>query len=117
MTNGKPLSTGRDELKNFLFNAESLCELIRVCSKSNVKRFDFGDLHLAFGDPDQGAPIQTRIDHPLDETRSKEIAREAELEQAELRVDDEIDNLLVTDPASYEDHLVQEYVNERDSSA
>ncbi len=86
-----------------LVSAKELCDLIKTCAKNGVNTFHIGNIKLEFGKVDQ--PIQSPIiltQTSVDETQAVKISAEAERQMSFDRLQQEVDELKLSDPLAYE---------------
>lgn len=93
------LAIGKPKLtvdENSLANADAICKIIRAATNSGIREIKIGALFMAFGPLDQAAP------QPLDTVETKSVEQETKhiLEQTHLQ--DEMDQLKLSDPLAYE---------------
>ncbi len=87
-----------------LVSAKELCDLIKTCAKNGVNTFHIGNIKLEFGQGNQPTP-NTPIPEPtiaLDETQAVKISAEAERQMSFDRLQQEVDELKLSDPLAYE---------------
>lgn len=86
-----------------ILNIDNICALIRTCGEVGVKEVSFGRLHVVFGrkDQDTQASSPNLPDKALSE-QSQSIEQRA-FEQDEISTkDDQLAELVITDPLEYE---------------
>lgn len=91
-----------------LLNREDICSIIEVCSQNKVSELKFGDLHLSFVfHVEQSARPQASFEAVISEDELKNEEKNY-LAERELEVKrDEIDQMLIEDPAKFEELLEQ----------
>lgn len=77
--------------------AAEICSIIKACANTSVREFRIGDLYLAFGPKDPS--VQMVETKPLQAT---EISEEARTQAIAERVEQDLDELKLTDPFAYE---------------
>lgn len=92
-----------------LVKAEDICQIIKVCAKSEIRFFRFGDLQLEFGAVDQSKQIPVMVETKPDDREAVKISEEAErkLSLDQLRADAE--ELKLSDPLAYEQFIEGEF--------
>lgn len=86
-----------------MVNASELCKIIKTCVNSNVNEIRIGELYMAFGWKDKSI-------EPLGMVETKpaeQISHEAMLVEKQARLQDELENLKLTDPLAYERALAE----------
>lgn len=84
-----------------------ICAILKACVNSNIKELCIGDLKLSFFGPNDGQPYAATIPQPIRDPESLKSkirqVEEATFERFESKIkDDELDQLLIEDPALYE---------------
>ena len=111
----KSLKPGMNSItKNFFVSVEDLSKLIETCAKSGVSEFAFGELKIQFGRtpaPGPAIPDQAPENVILEQ---KQVEESALLKEEILTKEEQIAELLISDPLSAEE-LMAEGVLEEDS--
>jgi hypothetical protein len=94
-----------DESQNAVvaLDAKGLCDILRVCAKSNVLSFEYGNLKVRFDSdlPTENTTYPIRNvgqAHPTNPPGQEDSQQEQELENEQ----DELDQMLIEDPLAYE---------------
>ena len=93
------------------FKMEDICAIIKECGHSGVKRFKYKDIELDFGEP----PVQlgqTPVYSPEQLEIANSQTREANKEEASLKNEEALDQLLIEDPIGYFEAFRQGKIDE-----
>lgn len=87
---------------NSLVNIGDLCRIIKECATYGVREVQFNGLHLIFGESDQPPKILNRLRPNPSSKKAKTITDEAHATELADRVFQDLEELKLTDPLSYE---------------
>lgn len=87
---------------NPLADANSICQIIKECAKGGVSELKLGNLSLVFGPKDKSDKPLEAIETRSFEQETQKISNEAEAQRLAERVQQDLEELSITDPAAYE---------------
>jgi hypothetical protein len=84
-----------------------ICNLIKTCSVSGVLELNYGELHIKFASKDIEAPSEPAIAGRKSDATKSTVIEQDSIEQDELKTkQDQLDLMLIEDPAEYERLLI-----------
>ncbi len=88
-----------------LANVDAICQLIRICSKTNINKFSLGELILDFGMRDPSTKTPQMVETKPQEQEIIQIKEEVEDQKNMALLQDDLDHLRLSDPLAYERYL------------
>lgn len=88
---------------NFVASASDLCRIIKICAKYKVREIQIGELNLVFGLSDKANHKTSRVVETKSiEQASQKIKEEVQTKDRVDRLEEDLEELRLTDPLAYE---------------
>lgn len=86
-------------------DAKGLCDILKVCARSNVLSFEYGDLKVRFDYAEQdvtSVPVSVGQARPADPPGQEDSTLQSRFETEQ----EELDQMLIEDPLGYEERVL-----------
>lgn len=95
------------------FSAQEICEMIAACKSAAVSKFSYQGLELNFGELEIPAILENSAPPALP---NPDLSRITELPPVPMGIEDELMDLMLTDPVGYEQRVHELTIGEASSN-